>query len=76
MTDFYLKTNHATSLSMNWSWLAPQTAMSKDDDLSDHSRCPAKSPLRWHIPKAAPAQRAQQPRLRRSYSKGCSLDAR
>lgn len=38
MTDFYLKTNHATSLSMNWSWLAPQTAMSKDDDLSDHSR--------------------------------------
>ena len=38
MTDFYLKINHATSLSMNWSWLALQTAMSKDDDLSDHSR--------------------------------------
>jgi len=38
VTDFYLKTNHATSLSMNSVLASDTTAMSKDNDLSDHSR--------------------------------------
>jgi len=38
VTDFYLKTNHATSLSMNSVLASHTTAMSKDNDLSDHSR--------------------------------------
>ncbi len=32
--------------------------------------------LRWHIPQAAPTQRAPQPRLRCTTRKGCSPDAR
>ncbi len=37
---------------------------------------PASPLLRWHVPKAAPMQRAPKPRPRCTYPRGRSPDAR